>query len=159
VLRLEQQIVDLLRSKRLTLGVTESATGGLISHLITNVAGASDVYNGSITAYANQAKVAVLGVKLETLQKYGAVSSYVAEEMALGACRVLDTDVCISDTGIAGPGGTATNKPVGLFYIGLSHRLTVYSQKHIFCGSREENKQFAAHAALEWLKTYLQNLE
>ena len=159
MLSLEQQIVDMLRSKGLTLGVTESAAGGLVSHLITNIIGASDVYKGSVTAYANQTKKSALGVKSETLQQYGAVSSQVAEEMALGGCRALDTDICISDTGIAGPGGATPNKPVGLFYIGLAHKPTVYSQKHIFYGNREENKTLAAQAVLEWLKIYLQNLE
>jgi nicotinamide-nucleotide amidase len=158
MLKLEQEIIDLLRKKGLTLGITESATGGLISHIITNVPGSSEFYKGSITAYANQTKTSVLGVKTETLQQYGAVSSQVAEEMALGGCRVLAADICISDTGIAGPGGATPDKPVGLFYLGLAHRLTAYSQKHLFRGNREENKERAARAALDWLKTYLLNL-
>ena len=158
MLKLEQEIIDLLRKKGLTLGVTESATGGLISHIITNVPGSSEIYRGSITAYANQTKTSVLGVKTETLQQYGAVSSQVAEEMALGGCRVLAADICISDTGIAGPGGATPDKPVGLFYLGLAHRLTAYSQRHLFRGDREENKERAARAALDWLKTYLLNL-
>jgi nicotinamide-nucleotide amidase len=156
--KLEQQILELLRKKGLTLGVTESATGGLISHIITNAPGSSEVYKGSITAYANQTKTSVLGVRTETLQQYGAVSSQVAEEMALGACRVLAVDICISDTGIAGPGGATPDKPVGLFYIGLAHRSKAYSQKQLFHGTREENKECAARAALSWLKSYLQNL-
>ena len=158
MLKLEQEIIDLLRKKGLTLGVTESATGGLISHIITNVPGSSEIYKGSVTAYANQTKTSVLGVKTETLQQYGAVSSQVAEEMALGGCRVLAADICLSDTGIAGPGGATPDKPVGLFYLGLAHRLTAYSQKHLFHGDREENKERAARAALNWLKAYLLNL-
>jgi nicotinamide-nucleotide amidase len=158
MLKLEQETIELLRKKGLTLGVTESATGGLISHIITNVPGSSDIYRGSVTAYANQTKTNVLGVKTETLQQYGAVSFQVAEEMALGGCRMLAADICISDTGIAGPGGATPDKPVGLFYLGLAHRLTAYSQKHLFHGDREENKERAARAALEWLKTYLLNL-
>jgi len=158
MLKLEQEIIDLLRKKGLTLGVTESASGGLISHIITNVPGSSEIYKGSVTAYANQTKTSVLGVKTETLQQYGAVSSQVAEEMALGGCRVLAADICLSDTGIAGPGGATPDKPVGLFYLGLAHRLTAYSQKHLFRGDREENKERAARAALNWLKAYLLNL-
>jgi nicotinamide-nucleotide amidase len=158
MLKLEQETIELLRKKGLTLGVTESATGGLISHIITNVPGSSEIYRGSVTAYANQTKTNVLGVKTETLQQYGAVSSQVAEEMALGGCRMLAADICISDTGIAGPGGATPDKPAGLFYLGLAHRLTAYSQKHLFHGDREENKERAARAALEWLKTYLLNL-
>jgi len=158
MLKLEQEIIELLRKKGLTLGITESATGGLISHIVTNVPGSSECYKGSVTAYANQTKTSLLGVKTETLRQYGAVSSQVAEEMALGGCRVLAADICIADTGIAGPGGTTLDKPSGLFYLGLAHRLTSYSQKHLFRGDREENKEFAARAALEWLKTYLLNL-
>jgi nicotinamide-nucleotide amidase len=158
MLKLEQEIIELLRKKGLTLGVTESATGGLISHIVTNVPGSSEFYKGSVTAYSNQTKTNVLGVKTETLQQYGAVSSQVAEEMALGGCRLLSADICISDTGIAGPGGATPDKPVGLFYLGLGHRLTAYSQKHLFRGDREENKERAARAALSWLKTYLLNL-
>jgi nicotinamide-nucleotide amidase len=156
--KLEQEIIDLLRKKGLTLGISESATGGLISHIITNVPGSSEFYKGSVTAYANQTKTGVLCVKTETLQQYGAVSAQVAEEMALGGCRVLAADICISDTGIAGPGGATPDKPVGLFYLGLAHRLTAYSQKHLFRGDREENKERAARAALDWLKIYLLNL-
>jgi len=147
-----------MRKKGLTLGVTESATGGLISHIITNVPGSSEIYKGSVTAYANSTKMNVLGVKSETLQQYGAVSSQVAEEMALGGCRALGADICISDTGIAGPSGATPDKPVGLFYLGLAHRLTAYSQKHLFHSNREENKDRAARAVLEWLKSYLLNL-
>jgi nicotinamide-nucleotide amidase len=158
MLKLEQEILELLRKKGLTLGVTESATGGLISHIITNAPGSSEFYKGSVTAYANQTKTNLLGVKTETLQQYGAVSGQVAEEMALGGCRVLGADICISDTGIAGPGGATPDKPVGLFYLGLAHRLTSYSRKHVFPGDREETKERAAHAALTWLKSYLQNL-
>jgi nicotinamide-nucleotide amidase len=158
-LTLEQEILELLRKKGLTLGVTESATGGLISHIITNAPGSSEVYKGSVTAYANQTKTNLLGVKTETLQQYGAVSAQVAREMALGGCRVLAADICISDTGIAGPGGATQGKPVGLFYLGLAHRNTAYSVRHVFHGDdRLQNKESAATAALTRLKTYLQNL-
>jgi nicotinamide-nucleotide amidase len=158
MVKLEQEIVQLLREKGLSLGITESATGGLISHMVTNVRGSSNVYKGSVTAYANSAKTNILGVKTETLAQYGAVSSQVAEEMALGGCRLLSADICISDTGIAGPGGATPEKPVGLFYLGLAHGLTAYSRKHIFRGDREENKERAARAALEWLKSHLTDL-
>ena len=155
---LEHEIIRLLREKGLSLGITESATGGLISHLITNVPGCSDVYKGSVTAYANVTKISVLSVNTETLAKYGAVSSQVAEEMALGGRLLLAVDICISDTGIAGPGGATSEKPVGLFYIGLAHGLTSYSRQHIFHGNREENKYRAARTSLEWLKSHLLDL-
>ena len=156
---LEQGVANLLRQKGLTLGVIESATGGLISHLITNVPGSSDYYEGSITAYSNQVKTGVVGVRENTISKYGAVSSQVAEEMAQGGRKVLAVDICLADTGIAGPGGATPGKPVGLFYIGLSHQAGTYSQKHNFQGDREQNKRSAAEAALSWLKEYLMNLK
>jgi nicotinamide-nucleotide amidase len=158
-MRLEEEIGNLLRRKGLTLGVVESATGGLLSHRITNIPGSSDYYKGSVTAYSNQVKVGVVGVKEATLSKYGAVSAQVAEETARGGRKILDTDICITDTGIAGPSGAEPGKPVGLFYIGLSHKGGTFSRKHTFTGNREQNKQSAAEAALQWLKEYLAGLE
>ena len=155
---IEQDVGELLRQKKLTLGVVESATGGLISHLVTNVPGSSDYYQGSVTAYSNETKVRVVGVREETINRYGAVSSQVAEEMARGGRKVLAVDICLADTGIAGPGGDTPEKPVGLFYIGLSHRGGTYSRKHNFNGNREQNKRWAAETALRWLETYLISL-
>ncbi len=149
---------NLLRQKGLTLGVVESATGGLISHLLTNVPGSSDYYKGSVTAYSNEIKIEVVGVKEETINKYGAVSHQVAEEMAQGGKKILGADICLADTGIAGPGGATAGKPVGLFYIGLSHQAGTYSQQHNFKHDREQNKRSAAEAALGWLKEYLMSL-
>ncbi len=159
MVNLEQDIGNLLRQKGLTLGVVESATGGLISHLITNVPGSSDYYKGSVTAYSNEVKIKVVGVREETINKYGAVSAQVAEEMAQGGRKILAVDICLADTGIAGPGGATPGKPVGLFYIGLSHRAGSYSRKQNFQGDREQNKHSAAEAALSWLKEYLLGLE
>jgi len=156
---LEEEIGNLLRQKGLTLGVVESATGGLISHLITNIPGSSDYYKGSVTAYSNEAKIEVVGLKEDTIKKYGAVSHQVAEEMAQRGRRALAVDICLADTGIAGPGGTTPGKPVGLFYIGLSHQAGTHSQKHLFQGDREQNKRDAAEAALAWLKEYLITLK
>lgn len=150
---------NLLRQKGLTLGVVESATGGLISHLITNVPGSSTYYKGSITAYSNEIKTRVVGVKEDTINKYGAVSSQVVEEMAQDGRKILAVDICLADTGIAGPGGATLDKPSGLFYIGLSHQAGTHSRKHIFQGNREQNKLEAAKAALGWLKEYLVSLK
>jgi len=156
---LEEEVRNLLREKRLTLGMVESATGGLISHLITNIPGSSDYYKGSITAYSNEVKVKVVGVKAKTISQYGAVSYQVVKEMAEKGRKVLAVDVCLADTGIAGPGGATPGKPVGLFYLGLSHQVGTYSQKHVFQGDREQNKRSAAETALIWLKEYLMSLK
>src|ERR1035437_2643712 len=141
---LEEEVGNLLREKGLTVGVVESATGGLISHLITNIPGSSVYYKGSITSYSNDIKINVAGVKAETIDRYGAVSSQVAREMAKGGRKVLDVDICLADTGIAGPDGATPGKPVGLFYLGLSTAKGTYSRKRIFSGDREHNKRQAA---------------
>jgi nicotinamide-nucleotide amidase len=152
------EIVDLLRRKGLTLALVESATGGLISHLITNIPGSSDVYLGSVTSYSNDAKVRIVGVSADSIEQYGAVSPQVAADMAQGGRRMLGADICVADTGIAGPGGATADKPVGLFYIGLSHEGGTFSRKHVFSGDREANKHAAAETALTWLKEYLEGL-
>jgi PncC family amidohydrolase len=156
---LEQEIGSLLRQKKLTLGAVESATGGLISHLITNVPGSSDYFQGGITAYSNESKIKLVGVNKITIDRNGAVSHQVAEEMARGGRKALGVDICLADTGIAGPGGATPGKPSGLFYLGLSQEGGTESRKHIFPGDREQNKREAATTALDWLKEYLLSLK
>ncbi len=152
---IEKEIGDLLRKKRLTLGTVESATGGLISNLITNVAGSSDYFKGAVVSYSNETKMKIIGVKAATLKKYGAVSPQVAEEMAQGGKKVLGVDICLSDTGIAGPTGATPGKRVGLFYLGMANKDGVFTRKLELNGSRLQNKQDVAEAALKWLKEYL----
>ena len=158
---LEAEIARLIREyqaktgKSLTIGAVESATGGRIADRITNIPGSSDYFKGSVVAYSNEVKIALLGVKKATIENYGAVSEQTALEMAQGARKLLNVDICVSDTGIAGPAGATPEKPVGLFYLGLAARDASLSQKHIFPGNREENKRDAAEAALNMLKQYL----
>jgi PncC family amidohydrolase len=141
--------------KSLTIGTIESATGGRIADRITNVAGSSDYFKGSVVAYSNEVKIALLGVKKATIENYGAVSEQTALEMAQGGRKLLDVDICVSDTGIAGPSGATPEKPVGLFYLGLATKNESLSQKYVFPGSREENKRDTAEAALNMLKQCL----
>jgi nicotinamide-nucleotide amidase len=157
--RLEQEVGELLRQQGLTLAVVESATGGLISHRITNIPGSSDYYRGSVTAYNNEVKIQLIGVSQETIDSYGAVSHQVAEELAENGRRLLATDICLADTGIAGPAGATEGKPVGLFYIGLSHKTGTFSRQYIFSGDRQQNRRLATQAALRWLKDYLKYLK
>jgi PncC family amidohydrolase len=158
---LEAQIAQLIREyqdktgKLLTIGTVESATGGQIADRITNVPGSSDYFRGAMVAYSNEVKTAVVGVKKATLEDYGAVSEQTALEMARGGRRLLHVDICISDTGIAGPSGGTPPKPVGLFYLGLAAEDTGFSQTHTFPGNREGNKLDATEAALNMLKEYL----
>jgi len=158
---LEAEIARLIREYRaktgklLTIGTVESATGGRIADRITNIAGSSDYFKGSVVAYSNEVKIALLGVKKATIENYGVVSEQTAREMARGGRKLLDVDICVSDTGIAGPSGATPEKPLGLFYLGLAARDASLSQKHAFPGNREENKRDAAEAALNMLKQYL----
>jgi len=158
---LEAEIAVLIREyqaktgKLLTIGAVESATGGRIADRITNIPGSSDYFKGSVVAYSNEAKIALLGVKKATIENYGAVSEQTAREMAQGGRKFLDVDICVSDTGIAGPSGDTPEKPLGLFYLGLAARDESLSQKHVFQGSREKNKRDAAEASLDMLKQYL----
>jgi len=139
----------------LTIGTVESATGGRIADRITNVAGSSDYFKGSVVAYSNEVKIALLAVEKELIENYGAVSEQTALEMARGGRKLLDVDICVSTTGIAGPAGGTSEKPVGLFYLGLAAEDTSLSQKHTFQGDREGNKLDAVEAALNMLKQYL----
>ena len=158
----EELVGPLLRKKGLKLVVAESCTGGLIGDRITNVPGSSDYYLGSITAYAYEAKERLLGIDHERLQQFGAVSREIVLDMACGARRMLAQDfgldkvVGIAVSGIAGPGGGLPGKPVGLVYMGLSAPENDWSFKFLWNGSRIENKQATAHAALRILITYLE---
>ena len=154
-MNLEAEVGKLLRRHHLSLGTVESATGGLIAHRITDVSGSSEYFSGSVTAYSNEVKIRVVGVNKETIYHYGAVSPEVAMEMAEGGRKLLCADVCIADTGIAGPTGGSPAKPVGLFYLGLSHAGGTLCRKFVFYGDRGQNKKSAAEAALKWLVKFL----
>jgi len=152
---LEIRIGSLLRSGGYKLASAESCTGGLIGHRLTNVPGSSDYYLGGIIAYAYPAKVALLGVSWETLRQYGAVSREVVLEMARGARLALEADLAVSVSGIAGPGGALPGKPVGTIWLGLSAGEGEWAQVFCFQGDREQNKSFAAQAALQFVYDYL----
>jgi PncC family amidohydrolase len=157
----EIEIAELIREyqassgRLLTIGTAESATGGRIADKLTNVPGSSDYFKGSLVSYSNKVKTDILGVKTETIENYGAVSSQTAVEMADGGKKLLDVDICVSTTGIAGPSGDSSEKPLGLFHIGLAAKSSSLSQKFVFHGNREENKRDAAEAAINILKQYL----
>ncbi len=142
----------MLKAKNQTLALAESCTGGYISHLITSVAGSSEFYSGSVTAYSNQIKETVLGVKNKTLVEFGAVSEQVAREMALGAKRVLNVDFALSTTGIAGPGGGADEKPVGTVWIAIASPTRTIAQKFVFGDNRERNIIRSGQTALQMLR-------
>ncbi|MFQ5925732.1 MAG: CinA family protein [Dehalococcoidia bacterium] len=156
--RLEEEIAILLKERGLSIAIAESSTGGLISHLLTNVPGSSAYYIGAVVAYDNEAKVKILGVNRRTLEEHKSVSYETAEEMAQGVRKLMAADIGLSDTGIAGPTGGTPGKPVGLFYIGISSPLGTRAVEHVFGGDRLENKRSAAEAALAMLKEQLLEL-
>jgi PncC family amidohydrolase len=155
---LEFVLGNLLRQRGWRLAIAESCTGGLIGHRITNVAGSSTYYMGSITAYAYEAKVRLLGVRWDTLEKHGAVSREVVLEMSLGVRRALAADVGIAVSGIAGPGGGTPQKPVGYTWIGLNTANDSIAANHTFDQDRLGNKDLAAETTLGLLVDYLQSL-
>jgi len=150
---------ELLGKHGLRLAAAESCTGGLIGHRLTNVAGSSAYYMGSVTAYANEAKVRLLGVSRETLEKYGAVSSETVVEMARGIRLALGADIGISVSGIAGPDGGTPEKPVGTVWIGLSTPQGEYARHYLWSGDRLRVKEQSAQAALDLLVEHLQKDE
>ncbi len=152
---IELLIGNELRDKGWRLAIAESCTGGLIGHRITNNSGSSTYYLGSITAYAYRAKVRLLGVSWDTLEKYGAVSEETVKEMALGIRHALAADVGLSVSGIAGPTGGTPEKPVGFAWIGLSTPTGIWTLQHNAGGDRIENKQEVAQIALEFLYQFL----
>ena len=158
--QLEFQIVNLLHKRKMKLALAESCTGGLVGNRITDVPGSSEFFWGSVVAYAYEAKVALLGVSWDTLNTRGAVSRETVLEMARGTRRVLSTDIGVSVSGIAGPGGGTDEKPVGTTWIGLAASDGEWAKLYHFSGNRVQNKEAAADAALQLLLEYLQgNLE
>ena len=152
---LEVQVGVLLRQKGIKLALAESCTGGLVSHLVTNIPGSSDYYLGGVTAYAYEAKERLLGVKHETLVTFGAVSRETSLEMAHGARLAFGADIGAAVTGIAGPGGGMPHKPVGLVWIALSTPGGEWVFRYVFDGNRIENKTASAHQVLRLLVDYL----
>ena len=151
----ENVIGDLLRVRRMKLATAESCTGGLIASHITDVAGSSEYFLGGVTAYAYEAKVALLGVSWDTLKTYGAVSRETVIEMARGVNKVLNADIAISVSGIAGPGGGLPDKPVGTVWVALVAPDSEWTRLFHFDGNRVQNKSSAADAALQFLMDYL----
>lgn len=145
---LEVQIGALLRARGWRLAAAESCTGGLIGHRLTNVPGASIYYQGSVTAYAYEAKVRLLGVRWETLERCGAVSRETVLEMARGVRQALAAELGISVSGIAGPGGGTPDKPVGTTWIGLSAPTGEDAWLYHWSGDRLQVKQQSAEEAL-----------
>jgi PncC family amidohydrolase len=153
---LEFKVGKVLHERKIKLALAESCTGGLVANRLTDVPGSSEYFWGGVVAYAYEAKVALLGVSWDTLNTRGAVSRETVLEMARGARRVLDTNIGVSVSGIAGPAGGTPEKPVGTTWIGLVAGDGEWAKLFHFSGDRIQIKDAAAQAALQMLLDYLE---
>ncbi|MCJ7855491.1 competence/damage-inducible protein A [Lachnospiraceae bacterium NSJ-143] len=156
---ISEVVCRMLMEKKITVAVSESCTGGLLSAAFTDIPGISEVFAEGAVTYSNEAKMRRLGVKSETLEKYGAVSAQTAAEMAEGIAKTAGTDIGLSTTGIAGPGGGTEEKPVGLVYIGLCVKGRTVTKELHFTGNREKIRVRTVDAVFDALRRELENME
>ncbi|MCI8299058.1 MAG: competence/damage-inducible protein A [Lachnospiraceae bacterium] len=149
---LETAVYELLKEKHLTVTTAESCTGGLLAGRLINVPGISAYLKEGYITYSNEAKEKLLGVPAEILREYGAVSPQTAEAMAEGGARAADADLCIAVTGIAGPDGGTSQKPVGLVYMSCYCRGKWYTEKNLYTGSRSKIREYSVAGALTLLR-------
>ncbi len=138
------------------MATAESCSGGLIAHRITNVPGSSSYFLGGVVTYSNEAKSDLLGVSVDDIDRFGAVSETVSRQMAQGARKCFDADWGVGVTGIAGPTGGTKEKPVGLVYIAVAGARETHVLCNHFTGPRESIKEQTAEKALELLLEQLQ---
>jgi PncC family amidohydrolase len=155
LLELSRAVGRQLAASQYTIATAESCTGGLLASTLTDLAGSSDYVLGGVVSYSNQVKRQLLGVRPDTLQEHGAVSPETAAEMAQGVRRLLDVQVGVSATGIAGPGGASPDKPVGLVYLHLSAPDREWGERHVWLFDRLGNKRASVAAALSLVLRYL----
>ncbi|MDR2622862.1 MAG: CinA family protein [Dysgonamonadaceae bacterium] len=147
-----ENILDrLLKEKDLTLSLAESCTGGKLASLFTAIPGCSRYFKGGVVAYSNEAKEKILGVNYEDIEKCGAVSQTVVEQMTLGARKIFKSECAIATSGIAGPGGGTPEKPVGTVWIAVSYKKRLIAQKFLFSDSRESNILSACNKGIRML--------
>ncbi len=152
------ELQAILKANKQTITTAESCTGGLVASMITKISGSSEIFNGSIVSYSNKIKNQELNVKNETLEKFGAVSVEVVNEMLNGVINKFDANFAIAISGIAGPNGGTKNKPIGTVVIGVgdsnNHKIiNVYN----FIGSREDIQIQAAKVSLKEIFKFIQN--
>jgi PncC family amidohydrolase len=152
---LASSLISLLKNKNLKLVAAESCTGGMLSSLITDISGASSVFEGGFITYSNDLKIKLLGVDEQLIAEFGAVSEQVARAMTQGALEKTGADIAISITGIAGPNGGTLQKPVGLVYIAVGSKNNINVEKTIFTGNRAEIRKQSVALALNILQTVI----
>lgn len=156
---LSLKLYELLKDKNIMISTAESCTGGLIGKTLTDIPGISAHYGYGFITYSNEAKQNLLGVKKETLESFGAVSSETVKEMATGALLKSGSDVAVSVSGIAGPGGGSEEKPVGLVYIGIkSKENDGKSHRFIFDGTRDEVRLKTVKKSIELVIEEIENI-
>lgn len=152
------QLATELRRLNATLVTAESCTGGEIAARLTDIAGSSEWFDGGIVSYSNRLKIQLLDVSSLTLDTYGAVSQFTAEQMASGACKRLGADYAVATTGIAGPGGATADKPVGLVWFAVADNEGVRSEAKEFAGNRTAVRQAATHHAVLMALNHLKSI-
>lgn len=156
-IEMEEVVGNLLKKNNKKVATAESSTGGLIVSRLVNVPGSSSYVLGSVVSYANEVKINLLNVNKEDIEKYGAVSETVAKQMVEGVRKLLNADISISDTGIAGPTGYSDKKPLGLHYIGFSDGKDTKVYKEIFEGERNDVRLYISQFALNLIRLYFIN--
>jgi len=151
MLSLEQRVADRLRRCGQTLAVAESCSGGLLAHRLTNIPGSSAFFKLGVVAYSNEAKIRLLNIPREIIQRHGAVEACVAELMAQNVRRIVPSDFGVGVTGVAGPGGGTESKPIGLVYVAVAGATKCLSRKYYFQGDRLEIKHQSGSEALKIL--------
>lgn len=154
-----QEVTQQLAQRGETITCAESCTGGLLAAALTRLPGSSAWFETGFVTYSNEAKQRLLGVSADSLRQYGAVSEAVVHEMAVGARRAADADYALSISGIAGPGGGSTEKPVGTVCFGLADRQTTYARTARFSGNRHEIRRQAVDFALAFLNETLSSAQ
>ena len=157
--RLPDMVGQMLCAKGYTISCAESCTGGLLTSTLTDVPGSSAYVMGSVVSYSNDVKSRILHVAEETLAAHGAVSPETAREMAEGVRDLMQTDVGVGITGIAGPGGGSPEKPVGLVYIAVSAPEKTSVEKNVFSGVRAEIKRAAVNKALAMVQEMIREMD
>lgn len=152
---LQKQFVELLESKNMKLAVAESCTGGLLTGLLTEQPGSSNYIENGIVTYSNQSKITLLNVSAKTLEKHGAVSEEVAQQMAVGVLQLSDADIAVSITGIAGPSGGSKTKPVGTVCIAVTNGKYTKTYTEVYSGKRQDIRYSALAGALEKAISFL----
>lgn len=157
--RLPDMVGQMLCAKGYTISCAESCTGGLLTSTLTDVPGSSAYVMGSVVSYSNDVKSRILHVAEETLAAHGAVSPETARAMAEGVRNLMQTDVGVGITGIAGPGGGSPEKPVGLVYIAVSTLGKTSVEKNVFSGVRAEIKRAAVNKALAMVQEMIREMD